>query len=260
MSRLQLNDEQKGIVHAKAVSLNRPIDDLIALLAPIAKSDALTDKQRTKFGCSAALAFIASIVAILLAPGKLGIGLFLVLLGAGIALVVLYRRSKSEDLSDNLRVTALPMLVALRDDFSSDPVSLKLDLRAPTAKEKKTGEEKSTGMMKTVVTTYVDPWLTCEATLADGSRMQWSVVDHIRERKRWKKSVSGKYKQKTKLKKKVEVDAELRPNKKTYAAPGDEKKLTVSKKIERGDGAPVPPGVILSVLTELYAQVQPATK
>lgn len=259
MSQPPLNDEQKGILQQKTVSLNRPIDDLIALLAPIAKADATGDKRRVTLGCTAALAFVASVFAAMLIP-KIGVAVFVPLFITGVVLIVLFRRSKKEDISDNLRVTALPMLVALRDDFSKDPVSLKLDLRSPTAKEKKTNEQKGTGMMKTVESFYVDPWLTCEATLADGSRLQWSVVDHIRERKRWKKSTSGKYKQKTKLKKKVDVDAELRPNKKTYAAAGDDKKLTVSKKIERTDGDPVPPGVILSVLTELYAQVQPATK
>jgi len=270
MPKPSLNDEQRGIVREKVVTLNRPIGDIINLLAPVAKWDAAGDTARTRFGCSGALFILASIPFFFLAANArhafaVGGGLMIL---AGILMIVVWKRKKSEDLSDNLRVSVLPFLAALREDFSSDPVSLKLDLRGPKSPEKVKDVFKTTGMMKDVTTTYVDPWMSGEGTLADGSRLQWSVVDTIVAKQRWKKSASGKYKSKTKTKKKTAIDVTLALKAKRYdvgsfdandVKRGENKNVvSISHKIAAADANPTPHGEILQVIAGVYRELRPA--
>jgi len=270
MPKPPLNDEQAGIIREKQVTLNRPAGDLIALLAPIAKWDAASDTARTRFGCSAALFILASIPFFFLAANsnRLFAAAGVALLIAGILMIVVWSRKKSEDLSDNLRVSVLPFLAALREDFGSEPVAIKLDLRVPKSKEKIKDVFKTTGMMKDVTTTYVDPWMSGEGTLTDGSKLQWSVVDTIIEKQRWRKKASGKYKSKTKTKKKTAVDVTLALKSKRYdvgsfdandVKRGENKNVvSISHKIAREDANPTPHGEILQVIAGVYRELRPA--
>lgn len=270
MPKPPLNDEQSGIVREKVVTLNRPIGDIINLLAPVAKWDAAGDQSRARFGCGGSLFIVASIIFFVLAAN--GMRAFAIaggmLLLAGILMIVVWKRRKNEDLSDNLRVSVLPFLAALREDFSSDPVSIKLDLRAPKCKEKVKDVFKTTGMMKDVTTTYIDPWMSGEGTLADGSRLQWSVVDTIVEKQRWRKKASGKYKSKTKTKKKTAVDVTLSLKSKRYdvgsfdandVKRGENKNVvSISHKLAVADANPTPHGEILQVIAGVYRELRPA--
>jgi len=271
MQKPQLTDEQMGIVREKQVKLNRPLAETIAFLAPLAKWDAAAGTARSRIGCGAALVLVAAIVSLVLAGnfGKL-LGVFAVLLLIlGIGLIVLWSKKKKEDLSDNLRVTAIPFLAALREDFGAEPVALNLDLRLPLSKEKQTGvQSNGSGLRKDVLTTYVDPWMSGEGLLTDGSRLQWSVVDTYHERKRWKKGSSGKYKQKTKTKKKTEVDVTVTLKMKRYdvgsfdaadVKHGENKNVVrISHKIARADALPTPHDEILKAIAGIFRELRPA--
>jgi hypothetical protein len=257
MPKPPLNAEQARVVQMKQVSLHRPINDLIEILGPVAQFDAAGDSSRTKFGCGAGIAIILGLILLFVDTIPFHLFLALGLIAAGVVLIVVWNRKKSEDISDNLRKCAVPLLVALRDDFGSDPIEVKLDLRPPLSKEKQTSKAK---VDKVTTTIYTDPWMSGDGVLADGSRLRWSVVDTIVEKSYWKRGSSGKQKLKTKRKKRVEIDVDLTLRGKTYDV-GDEKKQTMhaDAKLKRDTVDPIPPDEIINVIAGLYAQVRPAS-
>ena len=246
MPKPPLNSDQAKVVREKQVSLHRPIDDLRSILGPVAQYDAAGDTSRRNVGCTGAAAIVLGVV-----------GLFvfwpvgLVLLAAGVVLLIVWSRKKNEDISDNLRKCAVPLLVALREDFSGDAIALKLDLRPPMSPAKQTSKEK---VDKVTTTIYSDPWMSGEGVLHDGSRLRWSVVETIIEKSYWKRGSSGKMKSKTKRKKHVEIEADLTLKAKNY---GEKQTLHGEQKVKRDTVDPIPPDVIINVIADLYRQAQP---
>jgi len=249
MPKPPLNAEQANVVRQKQVSLNRPIEELIGILLPVAQWDAAGDDSRRTLGCAAAGACILGVVGLFL---YVWAGLALIAVGA--VLLVVWNRRKAEDLSDNLRRCAVPLLVALREDFGSDPVEIKLDLRAPTAPAKQTSKAK---VDKVTTTIYTDPWMSGEGLLHDGSRLRWNVVETIVEKSYWKRGSSGKSKLKRKSKKRVEIDVDLTLKAKTY---GEKQTLHGEAKLKHDTIDPIAPDEIIDVIAGLYKQAaQPAT-
>src|SRR5262249_16399148 len=108
----------------------------------------------------------------------------------------------------------LSMLAVLRADMRpEEPLRLRLDLRGGTVKAKQT-ETRSPARgrrpyPRIAETSYVDPWLSGETRLLDGSVLAWGVVDHIRQRAVTKKNPRGKINRKTKYKVKRCIDVRL---------------------------------------------------
>ena len=247
MPKPPLNAEQANIVRQKQVSLHRPVDDLIGILGPVAQYDAAGDSSRKTLGCAAVAAIVLGGIGLFL---YVWVGLGLIIIGA--VLLVVWNRKKAEDISDNLRQCAVPLLVALREDFGSDPVEIKLDLRPPMAKEKQTSKEK---VNKVTITIYTDPWMSGDGLLHDGSRLRWSVAETIVEKSYWKRGSSGKQKLKTKRKKRVEIEADLTLKAKTY---GEKQTLHGEVKLKRDGIDSIPCDAIINVIADLYKQAQPA--
>lgn len=219
-----LGAEQKQILRDKKVELDRPIDEILDLLKPLAACDKLADKSRTKMGCSFGLGIVLIIaLAIILTNvgwSALTFLIFAAVVVAVIAVAILYFFTRSIDISNNFRDFALPVLTVFREDFDdARPVYLRLNLDPPTAPGKKVGEStpyKQGVYHKIIDTTYVDPWMTATAVLVDGTRMSWSITDEVRERRKTKKNPRGKYKTKTKYRKKTDIEVEVGLRKKTY--------------------------------------------
>ena len=247
MPKPPLNSEQTNVVREKQVSLHRPINDLLEILGPVAQYDAAGDTSRRNFGCTGASAIVLGVVG-LFAFWPAGVAL----IAAGIVLLIVWNKKKAEDISDNLRKCAVPLLVALREDFGGDPIELKLDLRPPMSPAKQTSKEK---VQKTTITTYSDPWMSGEGVLHDGSRLRWSVVETIIEKSYWKRGSSGKSKLKTKRKKHIEIEADLTLKAKNY---GEKQTLHGAAKVKRDGVDPITPDVIIDVIADLYKQAQPA--
>jgi len=247
MPKPPLNSEQANVVREKQVSLHHPIDELLAILGPVAQYDAASDTSRRNLGCTAAAAIVFGVVCLFFV-WWLGIPLIIL----GVVLLLVWSKKKNEDLSDNLRKCAVPLLVALREDFSGDAIALELDLRPPMSPLKQTSKEK---VQKTTITTYSDPWMSGEGVLHDGSRLRWSVVETIIEKSYWKRGSSGKSKLKTKRKKHVEIEADLTLKAKNY---GEKQTLHGAQKVKRDTVDPIPPDVIINVIADLYRQAQPA--
>jgi hypothetical protein len=260
-----LSSEQRQMIDTKQVKLHAPIDEAISSLKGIADMDKYMTWSATGVGCTMALAAIA---AIFLTPVLYSfmqpLGILWLVICALFFLVplIVYRTTRKIDVSDNLRLSALPMLYVFRDDIDPmEPVDLELDLRQPMCKEKFVREAKPRERLTEKY--YSDPWMSANVILVDGSRLRWSVTDTLRHRSVTKRTSRGKYKTKTKESKKCDIDAEVTVRNKAYEVQGGDvegKKttLTASKTIKIGDTKPTDPKVIIEVIASLFQRVQPA--
>ena len=265
-----LSAEQKQILVDKRIDANRSVDELLALMKPLAACDTMADKVRTKLGCSFALAILLTIVGffvlINVAGFTVGVILALVLLAVAIALGFFYFWTKKIDVSNNFRQFAVPVLSVFREDIdATKPVHIQLDLSSPTDKSKLQSESApyASGVYHKVIDSmYRDPWMSAEAVLVDGSKLSWSVTDSIRERKKTKRNPRGKYKTKTKYSKKTNLEVTLKMRKKTYdvAAPAeaeltaDEKHSTVKveRQVQSASLDPVVPRALIDLIADVY--------
>jgi hypothetical protein len=273
-----LGPEQKQILRDKKVDLNRPIDEILALLKPLAACDKVADKSRTKMGCSFGLGIVLSIVLLIVLSNVgwsvLTLLVMAVFVAAVIGVGVLYFFTKRIDLSNNFRDFALPVLTVFREDFdAAKPLHLKLSLDGPTTKAKKTAETpayKKGAYHKIIDSTYVDPWMTAAAVFVDGTKLRWSVTDEVRERRKTKRNARGKYKTKTKYRKKTDIEVEVALLKKAYAMnpPGegevssDDKrnKVRLEREIRSESLDPLDPKALIDVVADVYRNTRRPVK
>jgi hypothetical protein len=265
-----LNAEQKGILRDKRLELNRPIDELLALLKPLAACDAMVDKSRTRLGCTFGVAIVLTMVAAF----ALGAIAALVMLAVTFALGYLYFWMKRLDVSNNFREFVIPVLTVFREDIeAAHPVHLTLDLSSPTTAAKKQSERPAyaEGAYQTIIETiYVDRWMSAEALLVDGTKLSWRVTDSIRERKKTKRNARGKYKTKTKHLKKTDLEVSFRLRKKTYdlTAPADAEVTSDAKRnvvrmeeqIRTPSLDPIDPRALIDLVANVYRKARPVKK
>lgn len=265
-----LSPEQKSILRNKRLKLNRPIDELLALLKPLAGCDAMADKSRTRLGCSFAVAIALTIAAAF----ALGAVAALVMLAVTIALGYFYFWTKRIDVSNNFRQFAIPVLTVFREDIDAGhPVHLELDLAAPTAPSKKQLEKKpykQGAYHKVIETHYLDPWMSAEARLVDGTKLSWRVTDSIRERKKTKRNARGKYKTKTKYRKKTDLEVRLGLRKKTYdvtavadadVTSGAKRNVVVrEQEIRSASLDPTDPRALIDLIADVYRNARVTKK
>jgi hypothetical protein len=221
-----LSDEQKAILAAKTVKLNRPADEVLALLKPIASFDAAAAPARKTAGCSLSALIVLSIVVAIYGVNQDGNlrSVSLVLAGGMVVAAIIFgmtwSKLRATDVSDNLSNTVIPFLTILREDVAAgEPVALDIDLSAADAKEKlaQTIPSKTKGYPKLVTTVFMNPWFEGSAVFADGTHVAWKVIDRLRVTKKTKKNPRGKIKTKTKTKVRSDVRVRLGFPTKTYA-------------------------------------------
>jgi hypothetical protein len=152
-------------------------------------------------------------------------------------------------------------------------VHLKLDLASPTAASKKQGEKppyKDGVYHKVIESTYLDPWMSAEALLVDGTNLSWRVTDSIRERKKTKRNARGKYKTKTKYTKKTDLEVSLRLRKKTYdlTAPAEAEVTSDAKRnivvmeqqIRSASLDPLDPRALIDLIADVYRNARVTKK
>lgn len=200
-----LDSEQKGLLERKRVEGTHTVDEWIRLLDNVATYDRHADDLRKTAGWMIVVAiaglFVGIFLPILLIP-------FLLL---GIIAVILYLRLRSRDIPNNLRFFVLPLLALLREDMERDtPLTLQLDLTGGRQKEKITGSrEFGPGNPRIKENIYRDLWMQGRGALADGTTVDWSIADDIRERVVTKRNPRGKTKVKTKYKVRRVIDARV---------------------------------------------------
>lgn len=274
-----LTAEQKQLLGTKSADLNRPVDELLALLKPLAACDRMADKVRTKLGCTFGIGIVLTIA----------LGIFFLNTGWGLVATVVFVAvvalmigagffwswTKRIDLSNNFRDFALPVLTVFREDFdASRPLQLHLDLSPPTSAKKKQSEGApyaAGAYYKVIDTMYLDPWMSAEGTLTDGSKLSWSITETIRERKKTKRTPRGKIKTKTKYSKKTHLEVSLGLRKKAYdvvsEVPGaettsDAKRNTtkVERQVKTGSLDPIAPNALIDLIADIYRSARPAKK
>jgi hypothetical protein len=270
-----LNPEQKQILAQKQLDVDRPVDELLALLKPLAECDTVANKVQTRFGCTFGIMIVLTFAGVILFSnlgwGALTFALLLLLVGVTAASGWFWLWLRGIDVSNNLRSFVVPVLALFREDIDpKSPVRLRLDLSKPTAAPKKTGESepfKQGVYHKVVDSTYVDPWMSAEAVLVDGTRLRWSVTDRIRERKKTKRNARGKYKSKTKYRKVTDVEVQLAMRTKTYAvaeaevtSDGKRSKVEVQRSVRSDSLDPVDPRALIDAITDVYRSARPVNK
>jgi len=269
-----LSAEQRAILRAKKLDLRRPVGELLTLLRPLAACDSVANKAQHKMGCTLALMIFLTLVGfVVLAnmPGPVTLMLFLPLIVSTVAMAFFYSWLRSIDVSDNLRSFLVPVLTLFREDFDPRfPVHLRMDLSSPMTKLKKTAESKPYSRAKyhrVVDTMYLDPWLTADAVLVDGTKLSWSVTDRIRERKKTKKSASGKSKTKTKYRKLSDVEVRLGLRTKNFtvakgklSADGKRSKVEVQRRVRTDSLDPINPRTLIDAIAGVYRAARPVTK
>lgn len=274
-----LTAEQKQILNNKRLTLNRPIEETLALLRPLAECDTLADQSRTKLGCTFGLGIVLMIIASIVfskmgwpAVAWVGIAVVaVVMVGSG----YLYFWTRRIDVSNNFRQFGLPVLTVFREDIdAAQPVHLDLDLSSPTVKAKKQSESepyKEGVYYKVIDSIYLDPWMKASVMLVDGSKLSWTVTETIRERRKTKRNARGKHKTKTKYSKKTDVEVELGLKKKLYeltAGPpegevtSDEKrsKVRLSRELKTDSLEPVDPKALIDLVADVYRSASPVKK
>jgi len=270
-----LNPEQKQILSRKQLEINRPMDGILDLLKPLASCDTLANKAQTRFGCTFGLGIVLTIV---LAIVFSNIGWSAVTGGAivlAIAIVIAagwgWFWLRSIDVSDNLRSFVVPVFALFREDIDpKQPVHLRLDIDKPTAARKKTGESAPYAdgrYYKIIDSTYVDPWMSAEAVLVDGTKLSWTVIDRIRERKKTKKNPRGKIKTKTKYTKKTDLEVSLALRTKTFALQdgevsrdGKRSKVEVERSVRSESLDAIDPRALIDAITEVYRNARVVKK
>ncbi|HEX8434073.1 hypothetical protein [Archangium sp.] len=151
------------------------------------------------------LCFVGSLVTNVFAiPVFLG-GCAVLLLGTGIYSFVRHSRYKRLNLENRRYELVTRMLELLRADISpTEPVGLQMDLRPETDAGKLRGESRTRSGWS--VKHYVDPWLSLEGRLLDGTHFNLKMIERIDMRSRSKRNARGKTKTKTRR----ESDALLR--------------------------------------------------
>lgn len=267
-----LNAEQKQIIRAKRIDVNRPVDEVIALLQPVAACDA-AEAGVAKWGCLSIVAIIAGFVLLLVDAIPLTVRLlaWAALLAVGIVGIVFWIWASRVDVSDYLRGFVLPLLRLVCEDIDrTQPLHLVMDLREPTdkVKQQSVGQPYKKGAYyKIVDTTYLDPWLNADAVFADGSRVHWQITDHVVKHSKSKKTARGKYKTKTKYSRKSSVDLEMTLRKKAYAVDDvsdgklrqGERATTVkvSHKLKSKDLKPLPVRTMIDAMAGIYSSAEP---
>lgn len=150
----------------------------------------------------------------------------------------------------NLLRFAAPVLAMLREDTDEKtPFDLKLDFRGARVGSKRAGVRKwpgnelPAGARSRTDSVFNDPIFSLSTKLVDGSRLAFSIVDQVTERRTGKISRSGKHKTKWKFKFKRGITLRLRPPDSDY---------TWLPELATADGQPVTleNGITASVKSE----------
>lgn len=267
-----LSAEQKAILKQKKLDLRQPVDQLLALLRPLAACDSVANKAQHRMGCTLALMILGTLIGIVVLA-KIGwspvtFAVLVLLLVTTIASAFFYSWLRGIDVSDNLRSFVVPVLALFREDFDPRvPLHLRLDLSSPTTNPKKTSQGKpyKQGIYHKVIDTmYLDPWMSAHAMLVDGTKLSWSVTDRIRERKKTKKNPRGKYKTKTKYKKVSDLEVRLALRTKSFSvadaglsADGRRSKVEVERRVRTDSLAPIDPRTLIDAITDVYRAARP---
>jgi hypothetical protein len=271
-----MTGELLQVAETKRLGVNRPVDEVLNILRALLDFDATMAAKRKKAGCTIPIAVVAAVAGVITGGtlggtvGKIIFTVAMLALAVAVVALVLYRRFRAQDLSDNLRAAAAPFLALLREDMNpGDRLHVDIDLRPYDIDEKKKRESApySKGVYyKIVDRLFVDPWFRGNVALADGTKVHWKVIEHVVKHVKTKKTSRGKIKSKTRIKRKTVAVVTLGFPIKEYAiktagdVERDEKRATLTLARKRKTDAADSPafGMLVDLIAEGYKRVSVA--
>lgn len=230
-----LSPEQLDLLSKKSIDARFKIKDWLDLLQKLAIYDRFADKRRSQLTGWAIAFGVFAFLSIFL-PIATGIMLLFIVTAVLLVLLIIYlvkiNTLQKRDLNNGLREFLVPWLVALREEIGKNTyIKLKIHLGKSTDKAWQISEQKHKGWGYPKVSTYMYlfPWLTGEATLADGTIVDWKCSQLIRHRRITKRNARGKIKTKNKYKIKHIVVAKVQMPKATYTLKPDSALAAVSQ-------------------------------
>lgn len=235
----KLNSDEKNLLKSKQILAEMPVEQWIELFAKLRAFDKEGDSSR-KWAGGLAIAsgfivffgFVTLVIYIgfLLIP--LGVLMFVFFLPA-----YLYLRSfdiKAEFLAERL----LPILFILREEMKPNGLlKLRIDFRGFEFSEKlvNQSDKRKTSIYKSIIDYYYrDNWIDGDATLADGTRLVWSITDLV---KHIKKVKYRKGKKKSKSKYRTVLSTQIGMHRKRYLLPDTKEKGVEGKLRTKKSGA-----------------------
>lgn len=191
-----LDAEQKSLLALKKIAGDHTPARWLALLGNVAMYDRRADELRKTVGWSIGISFLLIVIGGAITPWLI-IPFALLFIGS----IILFFVLRGKDLPNNLRLFVLPFLAILREEMETEsPLHLELDLTGGMNKTKLLRSQDVPGRARARESFYRDPWMRGSGELADGSSLEWSITDDIRERTITKTNPRGKTKTKTKYK------------------------------------------------------------
>jgi len=211
-----LTSHQKLFLKEKRLDGQLTADEWLSFFAGISEFDRRGDLRRAKLNKGCIAVAVLLLISFIAGFFVTFVPFFFVVI---VAVVLAILRGTSNDVSNNFRQFAVPLVFTLREDLPpTERIHLRLDLRGGTAREKAVNGPQPPARRGEKITDehFFDPWMYGRTRLADGSRLDWSVASRIRKRSEGKTRSSGKYKVKTKVKVKSMVTVRLKPKKDVY--------------------------------------------
>lgn len=206
-----LGPEQRRILRDKRFAGSRPVADLLALLKPLAAFDAAANRGTYRVGVVAVVSGIAVFFSMVgLGQGDFSPELFLIPAALGAVsgtFISIWISLRGLDLSDNLRMIAIPLLVVLREEVRDGvPVTLTLDLRRPDTEENLVDESVDRAPVDChmiINRIYKHGWMSGQAEMVDRARLTFNALEEVLERRRTRRRPGGALKTKTKTRTKT---------------------------------------------------------
>jgi hypothetical protein len=232
----KLNSDEKNLLKMKQIKAEMPVQQWIDLFSKLRDFDKEADSSRAwAVGLAIAGGFIAffGLFLLIVFVGFLMIPIGLIML---VGYIVAYFYLKPYDIqSEILTQRLLPMLLILREETKPNGnLKLRLDFRGFEVSEKlvSQSDKRNTSIYRSIIDYYYrDNWIDGDTTLADGTRLVWSITDLV---KHVKKVKYRKGKQKSKSKFRTVLNTQIGMHRKRFLLPdvkenGNEGKIKTQK-------------------------------
>lgn len=270
-----LSPEEKNLLKTKQIRAEMPVQQWINLFAKLYDFDKQADSSRWIGGGMGVVGILLTIIGIPLISVLIGFALIPLGLIVAVAGLVIYFYLKPYNVEGSiLTQRILPVLKILQEEMkANEKLKLRLDLRGFEQPEKLKNQspKRSTSIYRSIIDFYyTDHWMDGEATLADGTRLIWSVYDLV---KHVKKIKYRKGKRKSKSKHRTSITMQIAMNKKRYLLPplkqkGKEGKIVtkksgnyvwmlVKKTIKHTPGQSFQPNDFINAIASAYIRATP---
>ncbi|MCI4667742.1 MAG: hypothetical protein MRZ79_06240 [Bacteroidia bacterium] len=234
-----LSPEQEAFLESKIIEGRYKASKWYKLLHKLERLDTLGDerlKSLNNYFFIPAILIFGGLLLIIFSEDFFRLAGIVTLVFGALFLTVLFvsiHGLRQNDLFNSFRLTAIPILELLKNDFAPNyKLNLFIDCSMPVSESnlREKRKEKNPGFMDTKLVFYEKEWMKGKGKLKDASFLIWSIRTHIEVKSYWKRGISGKTKQKRKAKARHKLRIQLELPKKLYTP-----KATIMDQIEVSD-------------------------